>query len=106
MKRLLSIGLIFACFLALAGCKDEVPKMKYVFYFIGDDMGVNQVNGTGGIVLGDSGQEVEMVKHLYSEDEPIISLGARILDDMARVKRVSGGHSAGVVPVYASRTIG
>ena len=49
-----------------------------------------------------SGQEVEMVKNLYSEDEPIAILGVRVLNDMARVKWASGGHSAGVVPVYAT----
>lgn len=49
-----------------------------------------------------SGKDVEMVKNLYSEDEPIAKLGVSILNDMAKVKWVSGGHSAGVVPVYAA----
>ena len=47
-----------------------------------------------------SGQEVDMVKNLYSEDEPIAKLSIGILNDMAGVKWASGGHSAGVVPVY------
>ena len=46
MKRVLFVGLMLACFLVLAGCKDDTVKIKYVFYFIGDGMGVNQVNGT------------------------------------------------------------
>ena len=42
MKR---IAYILLLSLLVAGCSSE-PKVKYVFYFIGDGMGVNQVIGT------------------------------------------------------------
>ena len=42
MKRIASLLLLS---LLLVGCSSE-PKVKYVFYFIGDGMGVNQVIGT------------------------------------------------------------
>ena len=38
-----TILLLAACFLALAAMAEG--RAKYVFYFIGDGMGVNQVNG-------------------------------------------------------------
>lgn len=41
-KKILSVGLLFC--LSLATYAEG--KAKYVFYFIGDGMGVNQVNGT------------------------------------------------------------
>ena len=44
MKRILS--LLTLCIL-VAGCSsNKEPQVKYVFYFIGDGMGVNQVVGT------------------------------------------------------------
>ena len=42
MKRICQLFLLA---LLVAGCSSE-PKVKYVFYFIGDGMGVNQVIGT------------------------------------------------------------
>ena len=42
MKRITSLLLLS---LLVAGCSSE-PKVKYVFYFIGDGMGVNEVIGT------------------------------------------------------------
>lgn len=48
-----------------------------------------------------SGQEVELVKNLYSADEPLAKLAVNILNRIAMVSWASGGHSAGVVPVYA-----
>ncbi len=48
-----------------------------------------------------SGKEVDMVKNLYSEDEPLAKLAIRIINQLAKVSWASGGHSAGVVPVYA-----
>ena len=42
MKRLASIVLLAAI---LVGCTAK-PQVKYVFYFIGDGMGINQVRGT------------------------------------------------------------
>lgn len=48
-----------------------------------------------------SGKEVDMVKNLYSEDEPLAKLAIHIINRLAKVSWASGGHSAGVVPVYA-----
>ena len=48
-----------------------------------------------------SGKTVEMVKNLYSENEPIAQLSINILNRLAKISWASGGHSAGVVPVYA-----
>ena len=46
-------------------------------------------------------QPVDLEKTLYSQDEPISSEAKRILNSIANVGWVSGGHSAGYVPVYA-----
>lgn len=46
MKRLLSVCFVLLYILVVAGCKGDEAKAKYVFYFIGDGMGGNQVNGT------------------------------------------------------------
>ena len=42
MKR---IAYLLLLSLLVVGCSSE-PKVKYVFYFIGDGMGVNEVIGT------------------------------------------------------------
>lgn len=47
------------------------------------------------------GQEVKLEKNLYSSNEPMAGKAIRMLDKMALVGWTSGGHSAGVVPVYA-----
>lgn len=49
-------------------------------------------------------QPVNLEKTLYSQDEPISSEAKRILNSIANVGWVSGGHSAGYVPVYAIGT--
>jgi alkaline phosphatase len=46
-------------------------------------------------------QPVDLEKTLYSQSEPIASEAKRILNSIANVGWVSGGHSAGYVPVYA-----
>ena len=46
-------------------------------------------------------QPVNLEKTLYSQDEPISSEAKRIINSIANVGWVSGGHSAGYVPVYA-----
>ena len=38
--------LAFVVGMLLAACRSESPRAKYVFFFIGDGMGMNQVNGT------------------------------------------------------------
>ncbi|MGE4568835.1 MAG: alkaline phosphatase [Bacteroidales bacterium] len=45
MKRLYSCFLIFALAVCTLGSASAKPKVKYVFYFIGDGMGLNQVLG-------------------------------------------------------------
>ncbi len=47
------------------------------------------------------GQEVKLEKSLYSSNEPMAGKAIRMLNKMALVGWTSGGHSAGVVPVYA-----
>ena len=47
------------------------------------------------------GKKVEMEKNLYSSNEPLAKEAIKILDAIAMVGWTSGGHSAGVVPVYA-----
>lgn len=44
--RRIFLVLAFIVGMLLAACRSESPKAKYVFFFIGDGMGVNQVNGT------------------------------------------------------------
>ena len=46
-------------------------------------------------------QPVDLEKTLYSQAEPISSEAKRILNSIANVGWVSGGHSAGHVPVFA-----
>ena len=46
-------------------------------------------------------QPVDLEKTLYSQAEPISSEAKRILNSIANVGWISGGHSAGYVPVYA-----
>ena len=46
-------------------------------------------------------QPVDLEKTLYSQAEPISSEAKRILNNIANVGWVSGGHSAGHVPVFA-----
>lgn len=48
-----------------------------------------------------NGQDVEMKKSLYAEAEPVAEEAIEILDRIAMIGWASGGHSAGVVPVYA-----
>ena len=47
------------------------------------------------------GGEVKLEKNLYSSNEPLAGRAIRILNDIALVGWTSGGHSAGMVPVYA-----
>ena len=46
-------------------------------------------------------QPVDLEKTLYSQSEPISSEAKRILNSIANVGWISGGHSAGYVPVFA-----
>ena len=45
MRKLLFIWLVGVLVFLFESCS-EPRHVKYVFYFIGDGMGVNQVNGT------------------------------------------------------------
>ena len=45
MRKLLFIWLVGVLVFLFESCS-EPRQVKYVFYFIGDGMGVNQVNGT------------------------------------------------------------
>ena len=47
------------------------------------------------------GRDVKLEKSLYSANEPLAAKAIKILDDIALVGWTSGGHSAGVVPVFA-----
>lgn len=47
------------------------------------------------------GREVKLEKNLYSANEPLAEKAVNILDQKALVGWTSGGHSAGVVPVFA-----
>lgn len=47
------------------------------------------------------GESVTMEKSEYAQDEPLASEAKRIIDNIALVGWVSGGHSAGYVPVFA-----
>ena len=46
-------------------------------------------------------QPVDLEKTLYSQSEPISSEAKRFLNSIANVGWISGGHSAGYVPVFA-----
>ncbi len=48
-----------------------------------------------------TGQAVELTKSEYQQDEPLANEAKRILNSIALVGWVSGGHSAGHVPVFA-----
>lgn len=45
--------------------------------------------------------DVEMEKSEYAQDEPLAAEAVRIINEIAMVGWVSGGHSAGYVPVFA-----
>ncbi len=47
------------------------------------------------------GNDVKLEKSLYSSNEPLAAQAIRIMDAIAMVGWTSGGHSAGVVPVFA-----
>lgn len=47
------------------------------------------------------GSDVEMEKSEYAQDEPLAAEAVRIINEIAMVGWVSGGHSAGYVPVFA-----
>lgn len=47
------------------------------------------------------GKKVTMEKNLYSSNEPLAKEAVKILDAIAMIGWTSGGHSAGVVPVFA-----
>lgn len=47
------------------------------------------------------GKEIEMEKSLYASNEPLAKKAVEILDAIAMIGWTSGGHSAGVVPVFA-----
>ena len=46
-------------------------------------------------------QNVDLQKSEYQQDEPLASEAKKILDDIAFVGWISGGHSGGYVPVFA-----
>ena len=46
-------------------------------------------------------QPIDLEKSEYSQDEPLASEAKRIINNIAAVGWVSGGHSAGYVPVFA-----
>ena len=48
-----------------------------------------------------TGADVEMEKSEYAQDEPLAAEAVRIINEIAMVGWVSGGHSAGYVPVFA-----
>jgi len=48
-----------------------------------------------------TGGDVKLAQGLYAANEPLAEKAVRILDDIAMVGWTSGGHSAGVVPVFA-----
>lgn len=45
--------------------------------------------------------KVEFAESLYSKNEPMAARAKEVMDDIAMVGWVSGGHSAGYVPVFA-----
>ncbi len=47
------------------------------------------------------GNDVKLEKSLYSSNEPLAAKAIRLMDAIAMVGWTSGGHSAGVVPVFA-----
>ena len=48
-----------------------------------------------------TGAQVKLEKSEYAQDEPLASEAKRIINEIALVGWVSGGHSAGYVPVFA-----
>lgn len=48
-----------------------------------------------------TGSDVKMEKSEYAQDEPLAAEAVRIINEIAMVGWVSGGHSAGYVPVFA-----
>lgn len=71
MKRLFHI-LILAC---VACTLSAQGKAKYVFYFIGDGMGVNQVNGTE-MFLAETNQQRIGVEALQFTQFPVINMAS------------------------------
>lgn len=47
------------------------------------------------------GKEAKLEKSEYAQDEPLAAEAKRIIDEIALVGWISGGHSAGYVPVFA-----
>ncbi len=48
-----------------------------------------------------NGEEVDLTKSEYQQDEPIAAEAKKIINEIALVGWTSGGHSAGYVPVFA-----
>ena len=45
--------------------------------------------------------KVDFTESMYSKSEPMAACAKEVMDDIAMVGWVSGGHSAGYVPVFA-----
>ncbi len=45
--------------------------------------------------------KAKAVTSLYAKDDPVAAMAIRVLNDYARVSWASGGHSGGMVPVFA-----
>lgn len=101
-------------------------QAKYIFLFIGDGMGMNQINVTEmylaemenriGITPLNQAQEEAIYQEfkksfiegkqskdqsMYQSDERIASVAIDQLNQLARLGWTSGSHSAGYVPVFA-----
>lgn len=104
MKRLAHILLI-----ALLACTMQAQQAKYVFYFIGDGMGVNQVNGTE-MFLAESEGRIG-IKPLLFANFPIASVATTystsnsVTDSSAGGTALATGHKTynGAIGVDANK---
>ena len=49
-------------------------------------------------------KKINLEKSEYSQDEPIAAEAKRIINEIAQIGWISGGHSAGYVPVFCNRS--
>ena len=93
MKRIL-LSVLFAVFAVIA-----MAQAKYVFYFIGDGMGPNQVL-TAEMYQASLQGKIGRVPLLMTQF-PYSGQALRTLNYKAGIGWINGGHTATAVPIFA-----
>lgn len=94
---LFAISLILA--LSFAGCNKSEPKAKYVFYFIGDGMGIQHITAAQSYLSGVEGNPFGN-KHLSFTSFPVTGLAQTYSDN----RYITGSAAAGTALATGRKT--